>query len=265
MPIGRFSRSCRLSVKALRHYDEEGVLRPAYVDAATGYRYYARGQARDAITIGLLRELGIGLPEIRALLDADGPARLAQLEAAMARLEAELARRENAVRTIRRIVSEGALLPYEISVRREQARTVARRYTTTTSTSLVPDTTTLIYELFDELRAGGHEPLDPILCMNDDTGASEDAITVHACVGIASRTAVFPTAEIAELPGGAFAWLTHRGPYEELGLAYHALHAWAQERGHAQRGLVREIYRNDPADVGPEDLLTEVLFPIDDR
>jgi hypothetical protein len=34
MPIGRFSKSCRLSIKALRHYDEQGLLRPAHVDPA---------------------------------------------------------------------------------------------------------------------------------------------------------------------------------------------------------------------------------------
>jgi Predicted transcriptional regulators len=52
MPIGKFARACRLSVKALRHYDEERLLRPAHVDERTGYRYYTREQVRDAVTIG---------------------------------------------------------------------------------------------------------------------------------------------------------------------------------------------------------------------
>ena len=54
----------------------------------------------------------------------------------------------------------------------------------------------------------------------------------------------------------------HVGPYEELGLAYHALYAWAQEHGHEPRGLIREIYVNDPANVRPEALQTEVLLPL---
>ncbi|HEY6558187.1 MAG TPA: GyrI-like domain-containing protein [Polyangiaceae bacterium] len=49
---------------------------------------------------------------------------------------------------------------------------------------------------------------------------------------------------------------------EELGLAHHALHAWAQEHEHAQAGDVREIYLNDPATVPPEELVTEVLLPV---
>jgi len=51
MPIGRFSRACRLSIKALRHYDELGLLRPAFIDARSGYRYYGREQARTAIAM----------------------------------------------------------------------------------------------------------------------------------------------------------------------------------------------------------------------
>lgn len=40
LTIGEFSRATRLSVKALRFYDEKGVLRPVWVDEATGYRHY---------------------------------------------------------------------------------------------------------------------------------------------------------------------------------------------------------------------------------
>jgi hypothetical protein len=48
VPIGRFSAICRLSQKALRLYDEMGLLRPAWVDPDSGYRYYALAQAIEA-------------------------------------------------------------------------------------------------------------------------------------------------------------------------------------------------------------------------
>jgi DNA-binding transcriptional MerR regulator len=51
MPIGRFARLTGLTVKALRHYDEVGLLRPAAVDPETGYRSYAPEQVRRAETI----------------------------------------------------------------------------------------------------------------------------------------------------------------------------------------------------------------------
>jgi DNA-binding transcriptional MerR regulator len=71
VPIGRFARLCRLSVKRLRHYDGVGLLPPAYVDEATGYRYYRRDQARDALTIGLLRALDVPLPAVTEVLSGD--------------------------------------------------------------------------------------------------------------------------------------------------------------------------------------------------
>ena len=72
MPIGRFAASCRLSIKALRHYAEQQLLIPAYVDKNTGYRYYSRDQASTAITICMLRTLDMPLATIRDLLKSDG-------------------------------------------------------------------------------------------------------------------------------------------------------------------------------------------------
>ncbi len=55
LSIGEFSAACRLSPKALRLYDRLGFLRPARVDAMTGYRWYAPTQIVRARTVGLLR------------------------------------------------------------------------------------------------------------------------------------------------------------------------------------------------------------------
>jgi DNA-binding transcriptional MerR regulator len=68
-PIGRFARLTKLTVKALRLYDELGVLRPAVVDFKTGYRYYSLDQIAVARRIHLLRSLAMPLAEIRALLN----------------------------------------------------------------------------------------------------------------------------------------------------------------------------------------------------
>src|SRR5581483_11905262 len=61
MPIGRFARLTGLSVKALRHYDELGLLPPAAVDPETGYRSYATAQVERAEAIRLLRQLELPL------------------------------------------------------------------------------------------------------------------------------------------------------------------------------------------------------------
>jgi DNA-binding transcriptional MerR regulator len=79
MPIGRFARLTGLTVKALRHYDELGLLRPAEVDAATGYRQYSPAQVGRAEWIRALRRLEVPLDDISSLLEADDPAVLKRL------------------------------------------------------------------------------------------------------------------------------------------------------------------------------------------
>ena len=80
LSIGRFAAVTGLTVTALRHYDDVGLLPPAHVDAATGYRWYAPGQAVRAGLIRRLRAVDVPLDEVDAVLDALGdPARVGAL------------------------------------------------------------------------------------------------------------------------------------------------------------------------------------------
>jgi DNA-binding transcriptional MerR regulator len=69
--IGEFARRSRLSLKALRLYDERGVLVPARVDQASGYRYYDTAQLEEARLVVMLRELQLPLAAIKELLACD--------------------------------------------------------------------------------------------------------------------------------------------------------------------------------------------------
>ena len=66
--IGEFARLGDISIRMLRHYDEIGLLAPAQVDPATGYRSYSIAQLRDLNRIVALRGLGFSLTEVRQLL-----------------------------------------------------------------------------------------------------------------------------------------------------------------------------------------------------
>ena len=70
MSIGRFSRLTGLTVKALRHYDAEGLLHPATVDPQTGYRRYEPAQVETGQTIRTLRDLDVPLETVRKFLEA---------------------------------------------------------------------------------------------------------------------------------------------------------------------------------------------------
>ena len=66
LPIGRFAKATRLSVKALRHYDELGLLRPAAVDSDSGYRFYHPDQLEQA-RLELGRDVVVAVPALVAL------------------------------------------------------------------------------------------------------------------------------------------------------------------------------------------------------
>ncbi|HLE04088.1 MAG TPA: helix-turn-helix domain-containing protein, partial [Anaerolineales bacterium] len=92
VPIGRFSRVCRLSIKALRYYDELGLLRPAAVDPDSGYRYYSLAQAVEAEVIQVLRSLDVPLEDVRQLLREREPAAIRKrLELHRLRVEERIA------------------------------------------------------------------------------------------------------------------------------------------------------------------------------
>ena len=98
MPIGRFSRLTGVGVKALRHYDEVGLLVPAAVDDETGYRFYSADQVDRAEAIRLLRRLDMPLDEIRSTLAGEDPA---ALRAALVSHQRQVASRESELRASR--------------------------------------------------------------------------------------------------------------------------------------------------------------------
>ena len=81
LSIGAFAHATRLSPKALRLYDELGLLPPAFVDPASGYRFYDPAQLERARLVAWLRRLGMPLARIRVVCDSE-PARAADEVAA---------------------------------------------------------------------------------------------------------------------------------------------------------------------------------------
>lgn len=93
--IGEFARSSRLSAKALRRYDELGLLRPALVDPVNGYRYYDGTQVGTARLVAWLRRIGMPLAGIKEVVALDAAAAAAAIRAYWAQVEAETAARRD--------------------------------------------------------------------------------------------------------------------------------------------------------------------------
>ncbi|MEU1620651.1 MerR family transcriptional regulator [Streptomyces sp. NPDC005722] len=88
LTIGAFAKASRLSPKALRLYDELGLLTPARVDPQTGYRHYAPAQLERARLVAWLRRLGMPLARIREVCALDAPAAAREVRAYWAQAEA---------------------------------------------------------------------------------------------------------------------------------------------------------------------------------
>lgn len=116
LTIGEFARAARLSPKALRLYDELGLLRPFRVDEWTGYRYYAPSQLERARLVAWLRRLGMPLAQIGAVVESPPPEAAASVAAFLRVTEADFAERKRLAQFLISYLSEGAsAMPESVS------------------------------------------------------------------------------------------------------------------------------------------------------
>src|SRR5437868_12799992 len=94
LTIGAFARAARLSPKALRLYDELGLLPPAAVDGESGYRFYDPAQLERARLIAWLRRLDMPLARIRQVCDLPPEAAAEQVADYWTQVMADTAVRE---------------------------------------------------------------------------------------------------------------------------------------------------------------------------
>ena len=124
MSIGEFARLSRLSAKALRLYDELGLLPPARVDPDSGYRWYAAGQLDNARLVASLRQIGVPLAQIQLILSLEPEAAAAQVGAYWSGAEADhAARRDLAGYLVDRLTGKRNVM-YEVKVRDIPARSL---------------------------------------------------------------------------------------------------------------------------------------------
>ena len=265
LPIGRFAKATRLSVKALRHYDQLGLLRPAHVDPSSGYRYYRPAQANQAEAIRILRSLEMPLEEIGELLaEGGGEPAAKRLRLHRERLEARLDEHRRMLAFLERLLEREDVMPYEVSVRELPAQPVAATRTTTTLREISTAISDGVHAILDELGRQGIEPVGPLQVVYhaDQVLDEETSAPIEVCFPVAARFEATGEVYGTELAGGPAAVTVHRGPYAEIGPAYHTVSGWIAGHGHELAGGPREVYLNDPREVAEADLLTEVQWPI---
>jgi DNA-binding transcriptional MerR regulator/effector-binding domain-containing protein len=261
--IGDFSRMTHLSVKALRHYHELGILDPTVVDASSGYRFYAVDQVPTAQVIRRLRDLEMPLDQVRSVLEAtDVEARNAAIVAHLQRMEAQLASTRETVTGLRHLLeSPPPRLPVEF--RSIPAATTVSISDVVTVAEFPDWWGGAFTDLFDAVRTAGLEVTGP-------PGALYPGELFEDEVG--RMTAFVPVAEPRDagrvraltVPAAEAAVAVHPGAMGELDRTYAALGADIAERGViGVDGPIREYYLVSPFDTDDETQhRTEVAWPV---
>ncbi|MFE4632134.1 MerR family transcriptional regulator [Streptomyces sp. NPDC056773] len=273
--IGDFAKHGRVSIRMLRHYDALGLLHPARVDPASGYRYYEAGQLARLNRVIALKELGFSLEQVGSILDElvgaeelRGMLRLrqAELESAMAAAAARLAQVETRLRIIE---NEGTMSSIDIvvkslpPVRLAELSGVAASYQ---GQDIGPVIGPLYDELFSRAAAAGVTPSGPGVAYYEDAGdpARPGAVLVHAGVTVAAdvraedlggevRIVVLPAVERA-------ATVVHRGSMDSILPAEQALAQWIDANGERSGGYAREVSLACPED--RDEWVTELQEPL---
>ncbi|MPY66308.1 MerR family transcriptional regulator [Deinococcus sp. SDU3-2] len=269
LSIGAFARASRLSLKALRLYDDLGLLPPDRVDPDTGYRFYAPGQIGTARLIGLLRTVEMPLADIRALLDAPAPERARRVEAYWREAQAlHLQRAAVARHLIHTLRGDPMPTSYEVQSRDVPAQLVL----TTGRRVFLPDLSAFISSSMDRLHAelhaqGAEVAGPPVVIYHGEVNADSDG-PVEVCVPY--RGQVQPGSDLTarEEPAHTEAFVTVRKAdfdYHELMAAYDAVDRHARAHGTRSALSCREVYPYDWDAAGPDDPAGEVACPYQPR
>jgi protein phosphatase len=186
LSIGAFAHATRLSPKALRLYDELGLLPPAFVDPDSGYRFYDPAQLERARLVAWLRRLGMPLARIRIVCDLDPEQGAAEVAAYWAQVEADTAsRRDLAAFLIATLSGRKTAMPGALALAiRYAARTDIGRVRETNQDSAYAGSRLLA--VADGMGSGGARasaavidalrPLDDALPAGDLLNALEQAV-----------------------------------------------------------------------------------------
>jgi DNA-binding transcriptional MerR regulator len=264
--IGDFSRMTHLSVKALRHYHDLGVLEPAEVDPYSGYRFYQPGQVQIAQVIRRFRDLGMPLEDIRSVLDApDVAVRNEVIVAHLERMESQLAQTQSTVASLRSLL-ERAPAPVAVQYRSVPAVTALAITQSVAVTEFEAWWVGAFRELFVALRAAGAAAAGPSGALYPSEFFERERGDVVAFVpvsGAAPGLLSAGRASIIEVPAAELAVAVHQGSLGDLDQAYGALGTYVTAREIGVEGPIREYYLVSPLETDDESRhLTEVCWPV---
>jgi DNA-binding transcriptional MerR regulator len=266
--IGEFSKVCQVSIKALRHWDEIGLLKPAYTDPATGYRYYVIDQLRAVNRILAFRGMGLSLNQVTRLLEEDLPAHeiRGMLKLKQAEIQQQIEEGQQALKMVearlKLIDEEGQAPDYDVIIKQiSPLRVLSIRETTETMFDMV--------ELMRETHTYTKH-IGALLAVFHDEGFDNELVDIQLCLPVSedysgeSRALAKGRAmTLASLPGvDTMASIVHKGRWLTLHEGYAHIGDWIQRHGYQIAGPGREIFHHIGWETDPDSNITEIQFPV---
>jgi DNA-binding transcriptional MerR regulator len=268
--IGEFSKITGLPVKTLRFYHEKGLLTPAAVDSASGYRLYDNRNIEHARIVIALRSLEFPLDEIAEILTA-----CSEDEDLLVYLD-----RQKVLLTERIKLLGGAVEQLNQLIRREHESKKEQQMSAHSSEIEEREIDSILVAgirmegRYSECGKGfatlgrrlGRNIAGKPLCLYYDDEYRQDDAHFEPCMPIRREVQV-DGVELRRLPGGRCLSLVHRGPYEELGRSYARILRYAKERGYKVTLPTREVYLKGPGMIfrgNPKKYLTEIQLLVDE-
>ncbi len=268
LTISEFGRRSGLSHKALRLYDLSGLLPPAEVDPASGYRLYSPDQLERARRISLLRQLDMPLATVAEVLAGSD-------EEAAHRLDRWWAEQEESMRTKRGSLAylraqltrseEASTAPLTVHLREVPETKVATICRDVDQPALVGTTRRSEAEIKEHLAAAGAEPAGEVWMLFHGLVTPDSEAPVEVCVPFTGTVDPAGPIVIRIEPAHTEAFCTVTRDeciYPRIMVAYDVVDGWVHRSGRPTLGSPREVYFVDWCEVEGTDPFCHIAQPI---
>ena len=265
LTIGVFARRSRLSPKALRLYDRQGLLVPAHVDEENGYRRYRESQLDTARLIALLRRLDMPLATVAEIVDAPDAERAELLGAYWESVERRAAHQRELVAHLRIRLSgaEGSYDMYEVQERDVPEQIVLTEQRHVRVPELGEWLPNAIGRLVETAQAGSGVAAPVFVIFHGEVNEDSDG-PVEVCVPIHERAEANgePTRQ-EPAHREAYTRITKaQVEFPQILSAYEAVDHWIRKEGRSVAGSPREVYFADWDEASAADEVCDIAFPV---
>lgn len=263
--IGEFSKMSKTTIKALRYYDEVGLLKPEATDKFTGYRFYTTNQFVTLHKIQSFRQIGLSIDEIKSIFSGGNAEKI--LQKRKKEIMAELQSGQEQLSRIDFILSgkeEIGFMNYQAIVKELPECIVYSKLLNVPNYDayfqIIPAIGKRLAEKYPDLKCTVPEYCFMIYM---DGEYKETDINVEFCEAVDQMKEDFEDIKFKRIEPVTAISVLHKGGYAGLQNAYIYAFKWIEENGYAMADNPRESYIDGIWNKNnEEDWLTEIQIPI---